>query len=218
MWWHPEKALATQIPKHISMDNAAVIKAIVLCGGISRRMGTDKGLLKPEEKTWAATAADKLQQLSLPVLYSINQQQFSLYKSYFPVAELIIDDEELIVKGPLSGLLSIHKKYPSNNLLVLACDMPLMQTSLLKTLLDMALSNPNFDAWLYKNNEEPEPLCAIYSANALAKTLSLLQQGQLKKFSMKYMLEQINAFYFPLTVEQQQYFRNINTHAALNGL
>jgi molybdenum cofactor guanylyltransferase len=38
---------------------------IVLCGGKSSRMGSDKGLLKLEAKTWAQTAIDKITSLNI---------------------------------------------------------------------------------------------------------------------------------------------------------
>ena len=51
--------------------------AIILCGGRSSRMGTDKGLLKLEETTWVQSAAEKMKQLNLPVYISVNQDQVS---------------------------------------------------------------------------------------------------------------------------------------------
>ena len=46
---------------------------LILCGGKSSRMGTDKGLLKLEANTWAQTAVDKLSELSIPVKLSVNK-------------------------------------------------------------------------------------------------------------------------------------------------
>ncbi|GGH03134.1 NTP transferase domain-containing protein [Pedobacter zeae] len=45
---------------------------IVLCGGQSLRMGTDKGLLIHQDKLWAQVAADKLSVLDLLVNFSVN--------------------------------------------------------------------------------------------------------------------------------------------------
>ncbi len=145
--------------------------ALVLCGGQSTRMGSDKGLLQPNAKTWAATAADILAEQNLPVQFSVNKNQLAYYSQFFSITDLIVDDETLIVHGPLLGLLSAHLHHPHKNILVLACDMPLMQSSLIKELIVASQQHADSDAWLYKNNEQPEPLCAIYSSKALSAIL-----------------------------------------------
>jgi molybdopterin-guanine dinucleotide biosynthesis protein A len=192
--------------------------ALVLCGGQSTRMGSDKGLLQPNAKAWAATAADILAEQNLPVQFSVNTNQLEYYNQLFSASDLIVDNEMLTVHGPLLGLLSAHLQHPNKNILVLACDMPLMQSSLIKELIAASQQHEHFDAWLYKNNAQPEPLCAIYSSNALASILQLLKKGKLYKHSMKCMLEQINPFYIPIQESQEKCFRNFNSHAELNGL
>lgn len=190
----------------------------ILCGGQSSRMGKDKGLLKLEAKTWAQTAIDKMAVLSLPVVLSVNSTQYSEYAAIFPSSQLVKDDESLLLKGPLCGVLSIHVQYPSEDLFVLACDMPLLDPVLLKELYTHYTSQPNYDAFVYSNDKEPEPLCGIYKANGLAQILNLYRMGQLSRHSMKFMLEQINSFFIPLAADQKISFRNFNAHSELNGL
>src|SRR5688572_17949633 len=101
---------------------------IILSGGQSSRMGQDKGLLKLEAKTWAQTAIDKLSILNFPVKISVNRSQFSQYAEVFSPADLIEDNETLSLKGPLLGVLSAHVHYPDEDLFILACDMPLMES------------------------------------------------------------------------------------------
>lgn len=180
-------------------------------------MGTDKGLLKLEAKTWAQTALDKLAALPLPVVISVNPAQYETYPSVFPVSQLIKDDETLDIHGPLAGVLSVHLKYPQEDLLVLACDMPLMETAILQQLVAVH-EKAQKQASVYLNNGAIEPLCAIYTAPALAATFLKYQQQQLPRHSMKYMLEQLDIQVIPLQPGQEKYFRNFNAHAELNGL
>ncbi len=191
---------------------------IVLCGGKSSRMGSDKGLLKLEAKTWAQTAFDKLSELELPIVLSVNENQRKDYTTVFNSNELICDDPSLSIHGPLAGVLSVHLQHPSEDLLVLACDMPLMETALLKELLLHYRKDPAKDAFVYVNDGEPEPLCGIYKARGLAHILSLYQLNQLPKHSMKYMLEHIATLLVPIPAEKKKCFRNFNAHAELNGL
>jgi len=191
---------------------------LILCGGKSSRMGKDKGLLKLEAKTWAQTAVDKFIELNIPVKLSVNKDQYAEYSSVFPVENLIIDDDSLSLRGPLLGLLSGHLKNPDDSIFLLACDMPLMETDVLKQLLHHCKENTTGDAFVFTNNGEPEPLCGIYKSSGLSAVLSMLQSGQLSKHSMKFMLEHINTFSFPLREEQKKCFRNFNAHAELNGM
>src|SRR5688500_7290332 len=102
---------------------------IILCGGQSSRMGSDKGLLTMNEKTWAQTSIEKLALLNIPVKISINNKQHPAYASEFSSDDLIVDEPSLAVKGPLLAVLSCHMKHPTEDLFILACDMPLMETT-----------------------------------------------------------------------------------------
>jgi molybdopterin-guanine dinucleotide biosynthesis protein A len=190
---------------------------IVLCGGSSSRMGTDKGLLKLQAKTWAQTALDKLTAFQIPVVLSVNEQQYPAYAEVFSPEILMTDSRLLTIKGPLLGVLSAHVQYPQEDLLILACDMPLMQTNVIKELLTTASKHPIHDAVLFSNDGGAEPLCAIYRHTALALIWQMAIQDRLQKHSMKYMLDQINPFFIPLSSDNQISFRNFNAHAELNG-
>jgi molybdopterin-guanine dinucleotide biosynthesis protein A len=191
---------------------------VILCGGKSSRMGSDKGLLKLHAGTWAQTAVEKLMALQIPVVLSVNPNQYRDYSPIFTLEQLVKDDEKLDVHGPLCGVLSVHLKYPQEDLLVLACDMPLMENAVLSQLLETYQQNLSYDAFLFTNEGEPEPLCAIYRANGLTQIMQMLQAGQLTKHSMKFTIEHVDSLSIPLLDEQKRYFRNFNAHAELNGL
>ncbi|MGN7782922.1 molybdenum cofactor guanylyltransferase [Niabella sp. 22666] len=190
---------------------------IILCGGLSSRMGSDKGLLRTEAANWATDAARKLQDLGILVKASINTLQENSYVHGLPGVELITDNITLPVKGPLLGLLSAHIANPTEDLFVLACDMPLMETFLLKELYTL-YQKQEADAFLFTNEREAEPLCAIYTSAALQKIMTMLREGQLKKYSMKFALDHLQLATLPLKEEQKKYFQNFNAHADLNGL
>lgn len=144
---------------------------VVLCGGQSTRMGSDKGLLPLEAQTWAQTAVNKFILLQLPVRISVNAAQQAAYAQVFDSTFLVTDNNTIRVKGPLLGLLSVHLQYPDEDLFVLACDMPLMDPSLLKELYQ-AFSPQKADAFVFINAGAPEPLCGIYTAAGLQTILN----------------------------------------------
>ncbi len=195
-----------------------MMTGVVLCGGQSSRMGTDKGLINHENESWAKLAFDKLSTLNIPVFLSVNKDQSELYKKIYPEASLIIDNESLQVKGPLLGLLSASLLFPGEDIFILACDMPLMDSIILRQLRAAAVSNQQHDAFVFKNENEAEPLCGIYTSSGLNIILDMYRSQQLVKHSMKFVLEHINTISIPLEEEQKKFFSNFNTHAELNGL
>jgi molybdenum cofactor guanylyltransferase len=191
---------------------------IILCGGQSIRMGSDKGLLVHEAKTWAQTAFDKLSSLNIPIHFSVNKIQQSEYEKVFAPEKLIVDDDLLAVKGPLLGVLSAHLQNPDNDLFLLACDLPLMETSLLKELFALHTRSNNYEAYIFTSNKEPEPLCGIYTAKALKKIVALQKENKLLKHSMKFILSKLIVCEIALHESQKIFFRNFNAHADINGL
>jgi len=191
---------------------------IVLCGGASSRMGRDKGLLPAEKGYWAEKGLDNFKKLEIPGLLSVNRRQFDQYRSLFPGVELICDDDSLQIRGPLAAVLSAHLKFPADDLLITACDMPLMDFVVLENLVNHYKKEPGHNAYVYTDEGEPEPLCGIYSAKGLAAIISIYDRGELLKHSMKFMLGHLSVIRIPIPDTWKIYFRNINTHADLNGL
>ena len=182
---------------------------VVLCGGGSTRMGSDKGLLKEEEETWAEIAARKLKALGLPVVVSVNAQQFQMYKSIFAREQLIIDNEELDFKAPLAGLLSIHLSLPEEDLFVLACDIKDMTLALLQNLYNEFRKEP-FEAYVYTTPGMRQPLCGIYTAEGLRRIYEMLKGGTLKKYSMMHVLQVLETNYIKVNEEDFPAFNNYN--------
>ena len=191
---------------------------IILCGGASTRMGSDKGLLKQEAKTWAQTAFEKLSSLNIPVKFSVNNQQKEEYEKIFSQEDLFVDDQTLSINGPVLGVLSAHLYNSTEDLFLLACDLPLMDETLLKELFTLSKTNSSYDVFLYTNDDEPEPLCGIYTAKGLKKIMALYADDKLIKHSMKFMLEQLSVCKVALNETQKKAFRNFNAHADLNGM
>ena len=156
--------------------------------------------------------------LKIPVKVSVNTDQFEPYSKVLSAADLINDDTSLPLKGPLLGVLSSHLAFPAEDLFCLACDMPLMDVSVLKELYELYHQQRTADAFVFTNEGEIEPLCGIYSAKGLSKVLGKLRAGQLPRYSMKFILEQLEKKTMAATEEQKKYFRNFNAHAELNGL
>lgn len=109
---------------------------VVLCGGESKRMGRDKGLLLENGRPWCRIAFDLLASLLPRVVVSIHPHQRSQYEAHFAPEQLVEDRYPRM--GPLGGLLSVHDSFPQEDLAVLACDMIRMERGLYGRLLALA--------------------------------------------------------------------------------
>lgn len=188
------------------MNNKANLLGVVLCGGESKRMGSDKGLLQLNGKTWSQHVAQKFHDQNLPVVVSINEKQLESYKKLFDKDVLIID--QLPMHGPLNGLLTVHQKYPGKDILLMACDLIDMSDSVLKELIN-AYENKEADYFAYEEDNFFQPLCAIYMAKALEFLNQQLTKGSLANYSFQYILNSGNTF--RLHTSMPEAFNNHNT-------
>ena len=190
---------------------------VILCGGQSTRMGSDKGLMQYKSLTLSELVISKLTGSVEHVVLSVNEQQYVSYEKKFPELAIVKDDMTIAVYGPLKGILSVHLQYPAMDLLVLACDMISMHTNVLEYLITTC-SIKKEDAFVFQTNEHIEPLCAIYTARGLTKIYQLYNQGQLKNNSMYCILKSIQTCYIPINQEWSNYFNNYNSPADLSTL
>lgn len=189
---------------------------VVLCGGQSTRMGSDKGLMKQGNLTWTEVAVAKLRSLGIPVVVSVNRKQVDTYSKTFSLNELIVDGENILVGGPLLGLMSVHCQFPGEDLFVIACDMIEMNTTLLEFLFDSHEKSAH-GAYIYSTEETIQPLCGIYNSKGLEKLKRLLQQKLLKKFSMMHALEYLEVKTFVVPQNFFSCFTNYNYSEQMNN-
>lgn len=181
---------------------------VVLCGGESRRMGTDKGLKPLHNKVWAQVVADKFIPFQIPVVVSVNSGQQAAYSEYFNPEQLVVDS--LNIGGPLNGLLSVHKQYPQHDLLLLACDMIDMDTPTITDLISAYQQQPEADYFIYTNEKGfDETFCAIYTTRALQHALKKTTDGLLIELSLWHLFTKENTY--RLQKKANLPFNNYNT-------
>lgn len=151
------------------------ISVIVLAGGASIRMGTNKALLpvSPSERLVDRVVAN-LRALSGDVVLVSNAPD--LYAG-LPVRHV---RDAFQGAGPLAGL---HAGLMAANhpwAFVAACDMPLVNLRLVRY---MALARRGYDAVIPRIGAAVEPLHALYSRTCLPAIESRLQAGERRVIS-----------------------------------
>ena len=181
---------------------------VVLCGGESRRMGRDKGLLTTDGTPWAIRMEEKLEPWSLPVVFSINSGQYESYSAYLPGRTLVVD--RLGIPGPMNGLLTVHAVYPSNDLLLLACDLQDMDEPTLSAIVKSYVEDGErrAAAYAFMDAQGMQPLCTIYTTGLLRLQYQRAEAGELTDVRMRSLLTGEGTRVFATVSDRA--FRNYN--------
>lgn len=134
------------------------IFGLVLAGGQSRRMGQDKALIEHDGESQLARTARILGQQVDDVYVSARSSQINdAERARFP---LIVD--RFADMGPVAGILSAMLEHPDVDWLIVACDMPGIDTPTIANLLANRECTQPIVAYRSSYDGLPEPLCAIY--------------------------------------------------------
>ena len=191
----------------------ANVSAVILCGGQSRRMGSDKGLLAPEGFAWVATLRQELASLSLPVYVSLREDQREAYQPIVSPEQLIFDKVWENVAGPLVGILSAALHLPNQHLLVVPCDMPrLRQEVFAQWISAFHRHTTAYQAFISQTVHRWQPLCGIYHRSGLEVLTQHAQQGSLQGKSVHAVLEDVlTTFAVEIPTALTPQFANYNT-------
>ena len=163
----------------------------MLAGGHSRRMGKDKGTLEYHGIPQREYLYEQLQPLCSKVLLSIRPGQ----EAELPDGlEFILDENQY--KGPFNGLLSAHHVYPEKALLVLACDLPLVNREVLEYLLKQRNPEASATAFATRRTGLPEPLAAIWEPHGLKQAETYMQSAD-SSCPRKYLINGNTTLVFP---------------------
>ena len=144
------------------MTTDTALYGLLLAGGQSRRMGSDKALLVRDGKSQLEHVATMLGEVCDRVFVSTRQdQQDEPERRRF---EQIVDRYQEI--GPVAGILSAMDEYPDVDWLVVACDLPNVDAQTLDFLLEHRSPDLPFTAFRSSYDDLPEPLCAVYRSTS----------------------------------------------------
>jgi molybdopterin-guanine dinucleotide biosynthesis protein A len=168
------------------------IMGLVLAGGQSRRMGTDKGKLTYHDKPQREYLYDQMKTLCSRVFLSIRPEQ----QDDIPEGlDFIVDENQY--RGPFNGLLSAHHAYPEVAWLVVACDLPLVDQKVLKYLADRRDPKAMATAYATHKTKLPEPLAALWEPHGLKTAESYMQTAQ-SSCPRKFLINEDTFLVFPL--------------------
>jgi len=191
------------------MINKALITGIVLAGGKSSRMGSDKGLMIFNGKPLVKYSLELLSHFCENILISSNNPE---YKSFG--FEVIAD--EVAGAGPVAGIATCLRQSKTSLNLVLSCDMPLLDPVVFETILKYMEGNTFVVP--VDSSGRAEPLCAFYNKSSLGIAEKLILDGT---YRMTALFDEASVRYirpddYPVSYNEK-WFANLNTLDEFNS-
>lgn len=149
--------------------------AIILGGGRSSRIGRDKCVLEINGNPVLKIVLGKLKPLFEEIILVTNTAELFDRDSEFKIAT-----DEIPYQGPLGGILAGLSASSYKYNLVVACDMPFLNTDLIRFLFD-ELSDA--DVIVPCSQKGIEPLHSVYSKNCLPAIREKLRCGEKRVIS-----------------------------------
>ena len=150
-----------------------LLNGLVLTGGRSVRMGTDKGLLAWHGTEQRYHMAAVLQRLCQSAFLSCRSDQQADIDPRYPS---LADSRPGL--GPAGGILAAFGQDPHSAWLVTACDLPLLDAETLQYLIQHR--DPRSLATTFKSPHDglPEPLVTIWEPTSYPVLLRFTEQGK----------------------------------------
>lgn len=182
------------------------ITGIVLAGGKSSRIGSDKGFLILNGSTFMSLIIKTVEPFVNDIIIVSNNSDYDVFK--LKRVEDILEDA-----GPLAGLYSGLYESETEYNLVLSCDVPLINSVVLNKLIKGF--DAEKDVIQLKSKNKTMPLIALYKRHCLHHCMDLLQKGERR---LRTAVEQLNSKTIELDPDLDQYVRNINTVSELKKI
>ncbi len=171
--------------------------AVILAGGQSRRMGHDKSLMQVGGQPLIDRIADQLAPHFPELLVSANDP------AKYAFLRLPIIPDEVPGQGPLMGILSCLKASPTDRMLAIACDIPVLDLAFIREL--MRLSEGADVVMPVSDEGGFEPLFAVYRKSVIPHAEAALARGERRIISV---LPGLKVVYPPMP---KGWYYNLNT-------
>jgi len=177
--------------------------AVLLAGGKSSRMGSDKGLVEFRKKPMASHILEVVATLFSDVFLISNNDSYK--DSGYQVFPDSITD-----KGPAGGIVSAIEHANSEWIFVVACDMPFITMEAILKLYD---AKNDSEICLPLTKDGIEPLCGFYHSSIHKKLVELIHSDTLK---MQLIVKKFNLKLVEFDYAEKL-FLNFNTRADLEA-
>ena len=157
------------------MNDKSTVCGIILAGGMSRRLGRNKAVEEFNGSPLISHVIDRISSITNETIIVVNNQERASQLPLPDSAKVAVDIYP--DKGSLGGIFTGLSASESHWGIVVACDMPFLNTQLLEHML--SLRNGSYAIVPVLSNR-PEPINAIYSKYCLSKIQHKIENDDLK--------------------------------------
>jgi molybdopterin-guanine dinucleotide biosynthesis protein A len=180
---------------------------VILAGGQSKRMGTDKAFLRLKDKTFLQIITQKLSKKCNQLILSINKDE-EIYKNHLKGLNFISVKDKNPYEGPLNAISSVADFIDYEYVFIATCDTPLINENLIDFYLTKIQS---YDAVIPVVNDKIQPLNTLYTKNAVLKSKDIY--GKTK--SLIGWIQNLNVLYID-EKEIKKIDKNLYTYKSVN--
>ncbi|MFT5777218.1 MAG: molybdopterin-guanine dinucleotide biosynthesis protein A [Crocinitomicaceae bacterium] len=185
------------------------VTGIILAGGKSTRMGSDKGLVEFKGIPMIQHIIAEFKQLNLPIIIVANNEAYSKFGVRL-VTDLIKD------KGPVGGIYTALTVSDTDVNVIVSCDVPFVKKELIVTLLNESKES---EVTISSFEGREHPLIGVYKKSIVDVFKSNLDSNQLKlREVIKEVKTKVVEFSEPGMLVNAGSFNNINTKKELKEL
>ena len=141
---------------------------LVLSGGQSRRMGRDKSRLSYHGTSQREWLYHLLRNVCEKVFISVKEKEKEEHLPQIPDMHTF--------GSPLNGIISALEQHPEKAWLVVSCDMPFLDISILKHLIDHREKEAQVTCFMDSDNQNPEPMIAIWEPNCIPSLRNFIKK------------------------------------------
>ncbi|MDD4239752.1 MAG: molybdenum cofactor guanylyltransferase [Desulfotomaculaceae bacterium] len=177
---------------------------VILAGGKSRRMGSDKTFLEVGQAGMIQLVAAELQKVFKEILIAGGSEETGRKLGLKVVADLIPGG------GPLSGIHAALNAASHDKCLVVPCDMPFLKAELAALMVSMA---QGYDAAVPTDGVYFQPLFAVYDKSCIKAIEQALRAGRYKvvDFYPQVRVNYVNEKLLRELADTGKAFFNVNT-------
>lgn len=147
------------------------MNALILAGGKSTRMGTDKSLLVYHDKPQREFLFELLQKFCDRVYTSCRIDQ-DIEEKWNPLPD------QYEISGPMNGILTAFHHTPDTAWLIVAVDMPYVNADSVQFLINNRDSSKVATCFFNKERQHPEPLFTLWESSAYPLLADFTRKGK----------------------------------------
>ena len=157
------------------MNTSSKVSAVILAGGLSRRLGRDKAIVKVGGIPLICRVIHRIREVAYETVVVVNTveriPELPLPRSVIPVVDIYS------AKGSLGGIYTGISESTEEWSFVFSCDMPFINLDLLRFMLSV---KKGFDVVVPLVDGRPEPTHALYNKSCLSHIRQRIEENDLK--------------------------------------